>query len=94
MERCFSGDRLIELPYRVEGYFGFFSLQKVGLKHWKDTQGLFLQDWKGLMKYYLNIEKAVQENQDRKKNNLIECGRIYMKQYDYIREEVRLNMRS
>lgn len=55
--------------------FSALVLKKVILKNWKDTTTLTLDNWKSLMKYYLNIEKALAEEN----NKIIQFNDIWSK---------------
>ncbi len=57
-----------ELKYPLGWGVLFSSLvyKKLILRYWKDTEVPSLHEWKGLMKYYLSIEKSIFEDRNKR----------------------------
>ena len=57
-----------ETRYPVGWIVNFSALvyKKLILKHWKDVLAPSLQEWKGLMKYYIHIQRALYEDRNKK----------------------------
>lgn len=63
----FQNAEAIHYPLGWQILFSALIYKKLVLKHWKKTEAPSLYAWKGLMRYYLTIEKTLAEDNNKVK---------------------------
>ena len=67
----------IRYPTSWQILFCSLIFKKLILQHWKNKEAPAFEKWKALMKYYLSIEKAMSEDQNKKKQFDSQWSSIY-----------------
>ena len=75
--RIFQDIEGIRYPTSWQIVFCSLIFKKLILQHWKNKEAPAFEKWKSLMKYYLSIEKAMSEDQNKKKQFDSQWSSIY-----------------
>lgn len=67
----------VRYPTTWQILFSSLVFKKLILQHWKDTECPTIVHWKNLMKYYLNMERAIMEDNNKEKYFLQVWSLIY-----------------
>ena len=77
-ESCiFQNMGRVRYPLTWQILFSSLVLKKLILQHWKDAEAPSIFRWKNLMKYYLNMERSVMEDNNKGKIFLQVWSLIY-----------------